>query len=123
MKLREMEAQVWRLETDLARLNSELKAVPDAKNSLTVAAPPRVPAMSPPAAVPARPGWLDSLIVEAYPPLFGAFRMKRWMLLWRGSRDGFTAEEFHRRCDGHANTLRLILDTKANVFGGFIPVE
>jgi hypothetical protein len=43
--------------------------------------------------------------------------------LWRGSRDGFTAKEFHRRCDGRANTLTLILDTDGNVFGGFTPVE
>jgi hypothetical protein len=49
--------------------------------------------------------------------------MKRWLLLWRGSRDGFTADEFHRRCDGHANTLTIILDTDRNVFGGFTPVE
>jgi hypothetical protein len=49
--------------------------------------------------------------------------MKRWTVLWRGSRDGFTAKEFHRRCDGHANTLTLILDTDGNVFGGFTPVK
>jgi hypothetical protein len=49
--------------------------------------------------------------------------MKTWTMLWRGSRDGFTAAEFHRRCDGRANTLALILDTDGNVFGGFTPVE
>jgi hypothetical protein len=49
--------------------------------------------------------------------------MKCFNLLWRGSRDGFTAREFHRRCDGHPNTLTLILDTDSNVFGGFTPVE
>jgi hypothetical protein len=49
--------------------------------------------------------------------------MKCFNLLWRGSRDGFTAEEFHRRCDGRANTLTVILDTDGNVFGGFTPVE
>jgi hypothetical protein len=73
--------------------------------------------------IPAQPARLDSLIVTEYPPLFEEFRMKRWALLWRGSRDGFTAQEFHRRCDGHANTLTLILDTDGNVFGGFTPVE
>jgi hypothetical protein len=30
--------------------------------------------------------------------------------LWRGSRDGFTALQFHHLCDGHANTLTVILD-------------
>jgi hypothetical protein len=49
--------------------------------------------------------------------------MKRWRVLCRGSRDGFTAKEFHHRCDGHANILILILDTNGNVFGGFTPVK
>jgi hypothetical protein len=73
-------------------------------------------------APPPSPG-LDSLIVSEFPPLFEEFRMKRFNLLWRGSRDGFTAKKFHRRCDGRANTLTLILDTDGNIFGGFTPVE
>jgi hypothetical protein len=66
---------------------------------------------------------LDSLIVAEYPPLFEEFRGRRFNLVWRGSRDGFTAQEFHRRCDGRANTLTLIADTDGNVFGGFTPVK
>jgi hypothetical protein len=45
------------------------------------------------------------------------------LLLWRGSRDGFSVSQFHSRCDGHAITLTLILDTDGNIFGGFTPVE
>jgi hypothetical protein len=74
-------------------------------------------------AVAAPPGRLESLIVGEYPPLFEEFRAKRFNLLWRGSRDGFGAKEFHRRCDGRANTLTLIVDTDGNVFGGFTSVE
>jgi hypothetical protein len=74
-------------------------------------------------AVAAPPGRLDSLIVSDFPPLFEEFRAKRFNLLWRGSRDGFTAGEFHRRCHGRANTLTVISDTDGNVFGGFTPVE
>jgi hypothetical protein len=66
---------------------------------------------------------MDSLIIGEFPPLFDEFRWKQFTLLWRGSRDGFGAQEFHRRCDGRANTLTLILDTKGNVFGGFTPVK
>jgi uncharacterized coiled-coil protein SlyX len=93
-------------------------AADDARNrdrTLPVAAeaPPSAPAKKSKAAgvpsVPAQPVRLDSLIVREYPPLFEEFRMKSFNLLWRGSRDGFTADEFHRRCDGHANTLTLIL--------------
>jgi hypothetical protein len=50
-------------------------------------------------------------------------RSRRFVLLWRGTRDGFAARDFHDRCDGHPNTLTLIQDTEGNVFGGFTPVE
>jgi hypothetical protein len=73
--------------------------------------------------VPAPPARLESLIVGEFPPLFEEFRAKRLNLLWRGNRDGFSAKEFHRRCDGRANTLTLIADTNGNIFGGFTPVE
>jgi hypothetical protein len=66
---------------------------------------------------------LDSLIVSAFPEIFDDFRTKRFSLLWRGSRDGFRARDFHARCDGHANTLTVIEDTNGNVFGGFTPVK
>jgi hypothetical protein len=64
-----------------------------------------------------------SRIVADFPPLFEEFGAKRWTLLWRGSRDGFGAVEFHSRCDGHPNTLTVILDTKGNIFGGFTSVK
>jgi hypothetical protein len=69
------------------------------------------------------PGWLDSLIVSDFPGIFAEFRGKRFSLLWRGSRDGFACGDFHSRCDGHPNTLTVILDTHGNVFGGFTPLE
>jgi hypothetical protein len=94
--------------------------------SAVAAPPPRAPAKPLPAAPPvvAAPATrLESLISPQLPPLFDEFRAKRFNLLWRGSRDGFTADEFHLRCDGRANTLTLISDTDGNVFGGFTPVE
>jgi hypothetical protein len=65
----------------------------------------------------------DSRIISDIPEILAEFRNKQFSLLWRGSRDGFSASEFHRRCDGHANTLTVIFDTKGNIFGGFTPVE
>jgi hypothetical protein len=62
-------------------------------------------------------------IISDFPEIFAEFQGKRFEKLWRGSRDGFGSKEFHRRCDGHANTLTVILDTKGNIFGGFTPVE
>jgi hypothetical protein len=61
----------------------------------------------------------NSAIVPGFPTLFEDFKQKQLTLLWRGSRDGFRATDFHSRCDGHANTLTMILDTDGNIFGGF----
>jgi hypothetical protein len=59
--------------------------------------------------LPAR--WLDSCIASSFPPLFGEFCGKQFVLLWRGSRDDFGGRDFHGQCDGRANTLTFILDT------------
>jgi hypothetical protein len=69
------------------------------------------------------PGQLDSQIISEFPAIFAEFRGKQFKLLWRGSRDGFSASQFHGRCDGHANTLTVILDPKGTIFGGLTPVE
>jgi uncharacterized coiled-coil protein SlyX len=64
----------------------------------------------------------DSMIISDFPVIFAQFRGKWFTLLWRGSRDGFGAPDFHCRCDGHRNTLTLILDVGGSIFGGFTPV-
>jgi hypothetical protein len=111
-----LQDKFMRLSTDFVRLAGEVSA-------LRSAAAPSVPTPSPqPPPVPSAPS-LDSRIISGFPEIFAEFRGKRFSLLWRGSRDGFAAQEFHRRCDGHANTLTVILDTQGNVFGGFTPVE
>jgi hypothetical protein len=58
-----------------------------------------------------------------FPAIFEDFKQQNFTLLWRGSRDGFGARDFHIRCDGHPNTLTVIFDTDGNIFGGFTPVE
>jgi hypothetical protein len=66
---------------------------------------------------------LDSAIMSDFPEIFAEFRGKRFSLLWLGGRDGFGARDDHNRCDGHADTLTVILDTDGNVFRGFTPLE
>jgi hypothetical protein len=48
----------------------------------------------------------------------------KWTLLYRGTRDGFSAKAFHSKCDNHSNTLTL-LKAKGNefIFGGFTTVD
>jgi hypothetical protein len=67
------------------------------------------------------PAGFDSAIVSEFPNLLDDFCGKDFTLLWRGSRDGFGASDFHERCDGHSHTLTLIEDTSGNIFGGFTP--
>jgi hypothetical protein len=86
----------------------------EAEVSALKAAP--IPAQTTP---PAR----DSVIMSDLPEIFAEFRGQRFSLLWRGGRDGFGARDFHNRCDGHPNTLTVILDTNGNIFGGFTPVQ
>lgn len=40
-------------------------------------------------------------------------------LLYRGTRDGFSASSFHRMCDNQGKTLVLIKNKSGHVFGGF----
>jgi hypothetical protein len=45
---------------------------------------------------------------------------EKWSLLYRGSRDGFEAKDFHAKCDGKSPTLTLIKDQgSGSIFGGY----
>eukprot|EP01105_Mastigella_eilhardi_P022118 TRINITY_DN5421_c0_g2_i1.p1 TRINITY_DN5421_c0_g2~~TRINITY_DN5421_c0_g2_i1.p1 ORF type:complete len:192 (-),score=34.26 TRINITY_DN5421_c0_g2_i1:186-689(-) len=46
----------------------------------------------------------------------------QWCLLWRGSKHGFAAEEFHDRCDGHTNTVTVVRNNHNYVLGGYTPL-
>jgi len=45
-------------------------------------------------------------------------KVKNWILIYRGTRDGFGASDFHRHCDGEAGTVTII-KTTGNIFGGY----
>lgn len=42
-----------------------------------------------------------------------------WKLVFRASTDGFSAESFHRCCDGHENTMTVVLAGNGHVCAGF----
>ncbi len=50
------------------------------------------------------------------------FELKSLKLIYRASRDGFKALDFHTKCDNHTNTLTLIKTTKSFIFGGYTTV-
>jgi len=40
-------------------------------------------------------------------------------LIYRGTRDGFGSEDFHRKCDCVAKTVTIVKTTNGNIFGGY----
>lgn len=44
---------------------------------------------------------------------------QRFRLLYRASRDGFAASEFHSKCDGKSDTLTVVKTTQQHIFGGY----
>jgi hypothetical protein len=52
--------------------------------------------------------------------LCGFSNSSEWSLLYRASRDGFGARDFHSRCDDHANTLTIFkAKNSGHIFGGY----
>jgi hypothetical protein len=48
----------------------------------------------------------------------------KWSLLYRGTRDGFGAKDFHSKCDDHSNTLTILKAKESSyIFGGFSAVN
>jgi hypothetical protein len=47
----------------------------------------------------------------------------KWSLLYRGTRDGFGAKDFHSKCDGHSNTFTIFKAKGSSyIFGGYTTV-
>ena len=44
-------------------------------------------------------------------------------MIFRASRDGFKAIDFHKKCDGKSNTVTFILSKTGKIFGGFTDVS
>ena len=62
---------------------------------------------------------LSGLSPKCVHALYGWCGSSVLSLLYRGSRDGFTAAAFHSACDGKGATLVVIRNASGAVFGGF----
>ncbi|GES83724.1 carbohydrate-binding module family 13 protein [Rhizophagus clarus] len=63
--------------------------------------------------------WIDRL--EDTDELKNSYGFK---LIFRGSRDGFTANEFHKICDNKSHTVTIIKVKDSNeILGGYNPIE
>ncbi len=46
-------------------------------------------------------------------------KSSKGILLYRPTRDGFTSQAFHSKCDGKGNTITIIKNNLNYVFGGY----
>jgi hypothetical protein len=44
-----------------------------------------------------------------------------WILLYRGTRDGFSASTFHSRCNRSGSTISVVKSSSGYIFGGYNP--
>ena len=55
--------------------------------------------------------------------LCGFSSKNKWTLLYRGTRDGFGAANFHLKCDNHNNSLTILkAQGTSYIFGGFTSI-
>ena len=47
------------------------------------------------------------------------FEDQKWKLVYRASRDGFRADDFHSKCDDKYFTLTVVKTTNSTIFGGY----
>jgi hypothetical protein len=47
---------------------------------------------------------------------------QQWQLIYRASRDGYTAKSFHQFCDNRAPTMTVIRSQNGCIFGGFTTI-
>ena len=52
----------------------------------------------------------------------GECENQQWQLIYRASRDGYTAQAFHQFCDGCFPTMCVIRSTNDCIFGGFTSI-
>ena len=72
-------------------------------------------------------GTIDSSILNTYNLEDSLVQLcklndKQFKLLYRATRDGFGASDFHAKCDNLPNTLTVIKTTKGFIFGGYTAV-
>lgn len=71
-----------------------------------------------------KPAKIDSLILDdqqirdLYSLCEFGHRIK-WKLLYRATRDGYGAQNFHDKCDNETNTLTVVKTNDAYIFGGY----
>jgi hypothetical protein len=109
-----LEEWVGRQDQRFARLEALVSRLWEGSGTLSALSPTARPAVK-------LPQGFTSEILSDFRSIFDKFKAKHFSLLWRGSRDGFRANTFHKQCDGHAHTQTVFSDAGTNLLGGFTP--
>jgi len=51
------------------------------------------------------------------------FSKKGWELVYKATKDGFTCNAFHQKCNNKGETVAVIQSTNGNIFGGYTPLS
>ncbi|CAF0801648.1 unnamed protein product [Didymodactylos carnosus] len=52
---------------------------------------------------------------------FYGVKNQNWQMIYKATRDGFNAKDFHRLCDKEDETMTVIKSIKSYLFGGYSP--
>jgi len=55
-------------------------------------------------------------------PTLNEYKDKQLHLIFHALNDGFSASEFHKKCDGKSPTIAIIVSTNNNIYGGFTDI-
>lgn len=50
-------------------------------------------------------------------------KSQKYIVSNRRSRDGYSANDFHNKCDNKGKTLTIVRSERGNIFGGFADCE
>jgi DNA-binding ferritin-like protein (Dps family) len=105
LKTELLEPWITKIETDV-RTKMELKATVQSVTTLTQGFPSRIITKS------------EQLkLIDQW--LGVSNKRVRYELLYKGSRDGFTARSFHNKCDQKEHTISIARTTKKAIYGGY----
>jgi hypothetical protein len=51
----------------------------------------------------------------------GLKKTQEWKLIYKATKDGFAANNFHQKCDGKTHTVTVIKSANGNIFGNYTP--
>jgi hypothetical protein len=65
----------------------------------------------------------ETMIVKHFSIILSWLGERQLKLIYKGTRDGFGAANFHQKCDNQGETLTVIRSKGSYIFGGYTPIS